>query len=81
MSECPFIERKIKEYESELGPKLILIAEKPLDSDKTEIFDSIKGVSYLAEVFKTNFKSVETHITYIRNQEDIPFSRCMFFND
>ena len=34
MKDCPFIQRKIAEYESELGPKLILIADKPLSTDK-----------------------------------------------
>ena len=32
--------RDINEYKSTLGPKLLLIAEKPLIHDKNEIFDS-----------------------------------------
>ena len=78
MKECPFIERSKKEYESELGPKLILIAEKPLDTDKAEIFDS--AFNYLTEVFKSRFKSAETHITYITDETNIPFARNVFFN-
>ena len=78
MKECPFIERSKKEYESELGPKLLLIAEKPLDTDKVEIFDS--AFNYLTEVFKSKFKSVETHITYVTDETNIPFARNVFFN-
>ena len=80
MKDCPFIQRKIAEYESELGPKLILIADKPLSTDKKEILDSVSAIPYLSEIFKSRFKSLETHITYIENEEDIPFARCMFFN-
>ena len=78
MQDCPFIVRSKQEYESELGPKLILIAEKPLDTDKTEIFDS--AFNYLTEVFKSRFKSVETHITYVTDNTDEPFARNVFFN-
>ena len=81
MQDCPFITRKIGEYESELGPKLIVIAEKPLSTDKKEIFDSIQAISYLSEVFKSPFKSLETHVTYVKSEnEDVPFARYMFFN-
>lgn len=81
MKDCPFIPRKITEYESELGPKLLLIAEKPLPTDKMEIFDSIQARSYLDEVFKSKFKLLETHISYINpNPADYDFARGMFFN-
>ena len=80
MKDCPFIERSKKECESELGPKLILIAEKPLDTDKIEIFDSFNAYTYLTEVFKSRFKSAETHITYVRDTTDEPFARNVFFN-
>ena len=80
MQDCPFIVRSKQEYESELGPKLILIAEKPLDTDKLEIFDSVQTIPYLAEVFKSKFKSAETHITYLKDETNTPFVRCMFFN-
>ena len=81
MSIYPFIERKIGEYESELGPKLILIAEKPLDTDKRNVFDSLQVVSYLDEIFKSKFKPLETHITYINPKpEKYDFARGMFFN-
>ena len=73
MKECPFIERSKKEYESELGPKLILIAEKPLDTDKAEIFDS--AFNYLTEVFKSRFKSAETHITYITDETNMVYKK------
>ena len=80
MKDCPFIERSKKECESELGPKLILIAEKPLDTDKVEIFDSFNAYTYLTEVFKSRFKSAETHITYVTDTTDEPFARNVFFN-
>ena len=80
MQDCPFIVRSKQEYESELGPKLLLIAEKPLDTDNLEIFDSIQALSYLTEVFKSKFKSAETHITYIQDETDEPFARNVFFN-
>ncbi len=80
MQDCPFIVRSKQEYESELGPKLLLIAEKPLDTDKEEIFDSIQALSYLSEIFKSKFKSAETHITYVKDETDEPFARNVFFN-
>ena len=81
MKDCPFLQRNIAEYESELGPKLILIAKKPLSTDKKEIFDSLTALPYLTEVFKSHFKSVETHITYIEDPDDkVTFAREMFFN-
>ena len=81
MKDCPFIPREITEYESELGPKLLLIAEKPLPTDKKEIFDSIQARSYLNEIFKSKFKPLETHISYINpNPEKYDFARGMFFN-
>lgn len=78
MKECPFIQRSKQEYESELGPKLLLIAEKPLSTDKVEIFDS--AFNYLSEVFKSKFKSAETHITYVTDETEEPFARNVFFN-
>lgn len=78
MERCPFIERTKKEYESELGPKLVLIAEKPLPEDKLEIFDS--AFNYLTEVFKSKFKSAETHITYVTDETETPFARTILFN-
>ena len=81
MKDCPFIPREINEYESESGPKLFLIAEKPLSTDKKEIFDSIQAHSYLDEVFKSKFKPLETHISYINpNPDEYNFARGMFFN-
>lgn len=80
MNDCPFIERSKKEYESVLGPKLLLIAEKPLPTDKCEIFDSFNVIDYLTEVFKSKFKSAETHITYVTDESGEPFARNVFFN-
>ena len=81
MKDCPFIPREITEYESELGPKLLLIAEKPLSTDKKEIFDSMQARSYLNEIFKSKFKPLETHISYINpNPAKYDFARGMFFN-
>ena len=56
---APFLKREIAEYESELGPKLLLINDAPLSKDKREIFDSPEGIRYLTEVFKSKFKSAE----------------------
>jgi len=80
MQGCPFIKRSKKEYESELGPKLFLIAEQPLETDKEEIFDSFIAINYLTEVFKSRFKSAETHITYVKDSTNEPFARNVFFN-
>ena len=60
--------RSKREYTCILGPKLLLIALKPLDGDKNEIFDSIKGMEYLSTCFKSKFKSAETHVTYIKDE-------------
>ena len=57
--------RSKDEYICTLGPKLLLIALKPLDNDKKEIFDSIQGIEYLSNCFKSKFKSAETHVTYL----------------
>lgn len=77
---APFLKREIAEYESELGPKLLLINDAPLSKDKREIFDSPEGIRYLTEVFKSKFKSAETHVTYINSNTDVDFVRCMLFN-
>lgn len=77
--EVLFAKRSKLEYESVLGPKLLLLAEKPLPTDKLEIFDSPQGLEYLSYVFKSVFKSAETHVTYIK-EENIPFSRNILFN-
>ena len=58
-------DRDKKEYICSTGPKLLLIALKPLDNDKNEIFDSIQGMEYLSNCFKSKFKSAETHVTYL----------------
>ena len=52
-------DRSKNEYTCALGPKLLLIALKPLDNDKKEIFDSVKGMDYLSHCFKSKFKSAE----------------------
>ena len=75
-----FIPRNISEYECSLGPKLILIAEKPLQNDKREIFDSVKGMSYLTRCFESKFKSAETHVTYVNDDKGTAFSRYAFLN-
>lgn len=59
------LKREIKEYPCTLGPKLILIAKKPKDDDKQEIFDSVRGLEYLSVVFQSKFKSADTHVTYL----------------
>lgn len=60
------IENRTKnEYVCSLGPKLLLIALKPLEYDKKEIFDSLQGIEYLTACFKSKFKAAETHVTYL----------------
>lgn len=61
-------DRSKNEYTCALGPKLLLIALKPLDNDKKEIFDSVKGMDYLSHCFKSKFKSAETHVTYLLDE-------------
>lgn len=79
--EKQFIKRRFSEYESTLGPKLILIAEKPLSKDRLEIFDSPRGMNYLSYCFRSKFKSAETHVTYINDSfSTYNFSREVFFN-
>ena len=65
----------LKDFESSLPVRLILIADKPLPEDKTEIFDSYKGLQYLTECFKSKFKAAETHICAISNIDTGNFSR------
>ena len=60
--------RSKNEYTCALGPKLLLIANRPLDNDKKEIFDSINGMEYLSACFKSKFKSAETHVTYLQDE-------------
>lgn len=61
-------DRSKNEYTCALGPKLLLIALKPLNNDKKEIFDSVKGMDYLSHCFKSKFKSAETHVTYLLDE-------------
>lgn len=61
-------DRSKNEYTCALGPKLLLIALKPLSNDKKEIFDSVKGMDYLSHCFKSKFKSAETHVTYLLDE-------------
>ena len=61
-------DRSKNEYTCALGPKLLLVALKPLDNDKKEIFDSVKGMDYLSHCFKSKFKSAETHVTYLLDE-------------
>lgn len=61
-------DRSKNEYTCALGPKLLLIALKPLGNDKKEIFDSVKGMDYLSHCFKSKFKSAETHVTYLLDE-------------
>lgn len=59
--------RSKKEYQSTLGPKLVLISESYLPKDKEEIFDSPSGMTYLSNCFKSKFKSADTHVTYVKD--------------
>lgn len=74
-----FTYRGLNEYESTLGPKLLLIIDKPLPYDKNEIMNSPAGIKYLSTCFKSKFKSAETHVTYIENEKNISFVRETFF--
>lgn len=75
MIKFDLVERKIKDYFSTLGPKLLIIAEKPLQRDSIEIFDSQQGIEYLSKCFESKFKSAETHVTYIDECLDGDFCR------
>lgn len=72
--------RSINDYFSTLSPKLLLVVDKPFAKDKREIFDSNRGMEYLTEVFKSKFKSAETHITYISDSLDNDFCRKGLFS-
>lgn len=78
--EIKFKERKIQDYECSFGPRLLLIAEKPLEKDKSTIFDSSKGIDYLSQCFKSKFKAVDTHITYIKDETNSEFARQVLFS-
>ncbi len=77
--EVTFQQRSKTEYESTLGPKLIVIAASPLPNDKREIFDCALGSNYLMTLFKSKFKSAETHVTYVK-EEGVHFARNVLFN-
>ena len=78
-SEVFFAKRRIDEYESTVGPRLILITDSPLPNDKKEILDSVAGTEYLSTCFKSKFKSADTHVTYVSdNETPIPFTRQVF---
>ena len=72
--------RSIRENECILGPNLILITEKPLPTDKVEVFDSPEASYYLSRCFKSKFKSANTHITFVKDTSDLAFARGIFFN-
>ena len=72
--------RSIHENECILGPNLILITEKPLPTDKVEVFDSPEASYYLSRCFKSKFKSANTHITFVKDTSDLAFARGIFFN-
>lgn len=80
MKKFELVKRDINDYFSTLGPKLILIADRPLTNDKKEIFDSPAGVEYLSNCFKSRFKSAETHVTYLENCLDDNFCRKGLFS-
>lgn len=79
-TEITIEKRSKKEFECVLGPKLILIAEKPLSRDKVEILDSPVATQYLSECFNSKFKSTETHVTYVKDENDYEFVRGIFIN-
>lgn len=79
MTNFRLLKRSKKDYFCEKSPRLILIADKPLHADKFEIFDSPSGTQFLCNCFKSSFKSVDTHVTWIE-ENGVPFSRNFFFN-
>lgn len=73
--------RNIQEYVSYITPKLLLIANTPLNEDCDQILNSPKGKKYLEACFKSKYKAVDTHITYLHTKEEAEenFSRDTLF--
>lgn len=80
MRSFSMVKRNIDDYFSTLGPRLLIIADKPYKLDKKEIFDSTVGMEYLSQCFKSKFKSAETHVTYIQDCLDDDFCRKGIFS-
>ena len=78
MNRVELVQRSINEYAVEVSPKLLLIADKPLANDTKEIFDSPLGFEYLSKCFKSKYKSVNTHVTYVG--DETPFAYSVLFN-
>ena len=62
--------RACQDYVSYSVPRLLLIANKPLPEDDGQIFNSEKGKQYLDACFKSKYKAIETHVTYIDDLVD-----------
>jgi len=74
-----FENRPLLDYFSINSPKLFLIAEKPLEYDKVEIFRSVKGAEYLSTCFNSKFTAMDTHVTYIHSNDDKEFCKSTLF--
>ena len=79
MSEIVSFERDKLDSFAEIRPNLILFAEKPLANDEKVVFDSEEGQNYLDLCGKSKFKSILTHVTYIKSSNDKNFVRDILF--
>ena len=61
--------RTLQEYECKGNLQILLIAEKALDSDKTKIFDSPNGKTFLRVCDKSKVKLRSSHLTYVIDKE------------
>lgn len=71
--------RSKNDYVTTMSPRLLLVANKPLSNDTTEIFNSPLGTEYLTKCFESKYKSINTHVTYIE-EENTPFVYSILFN-
>lgn len=80
MSEIESFERDKLDSFAEIRPNLILFAEKPLINDEKVVFDSEEGQNYLNLCAESKFKSILTHVTYIKDTKDNNFVRDILFD-
>ena len=80
MSEELGFERDKLDSFAKIKPNLILFAEKPLANDKEQVFDSDEGQKYLALCGKSKFKSILTHVTYIKDTHERNFAEITLFS-
>lgn len=80
MSEIVSFERDKLDSFAQIRPNLILFAEKPLANDTEVVFDSKEGQNYLSLCAKSKFKSILTHVTYIKDTNNSNFVENHLFS-